>query len=101
MFNISGSRNVADSLRRFGIADDSDQLLVGVFGKSDEADEARKLEAQWRELVDGTLTPVSMLGKHLEDADVAKLNKIHPLELERSTLIDAITPRIATKTCNE
>ncbi|KAJ0392721.1 hypothetical protein P43SY_011976 [Pythium insidiosum] len=102
VFNLSGSRNVAESFRRFGLTDECDQILVCVFDADEDA--ISKALA----LVDGTLidTPSlkEALGPHLAPNDVAmirKYYKIQDTELQTSTLSDAVTSRIATKSCNK
>ncbi|TYZ57061.1 hypothetical protein PybrP1_000964 [[Pythium] brassicae (nom. inval.)] len=98
VFNLSGSRNVSESFRRFGIADDCTALVVCVF----DADEAALASAA--ALVQGTAVPFSELGQHLTPADVKavrKFYKIQDLELSTSLLSDAIVNRIATKSCNK
>lgn len=98
VFNLSGSRNVSESFRRFGIADDSEAIVVCVV----DADDAKLSTLQQQ--VEGTLTPWNELGQHLQDKDIELIRKfyrIQPDELRSSTLIDAIVCRIATKTCNK
>jgi len=98
VFNLSGSRNVSESFRRFGVSDDCTSLAVCVF----DADDAT-LEKTLA-LVDGTATSVDELGQHLTPADVKlikKYYKIQDQELTNSSLADAITCLIATKSCNK
>ncbi|KAF1336742.1 Ekc/keops complex subunit tprkb, partial [Globisporangium splendens] len=98
VFNLSGSRNVTESFRRFGVADDCTSLVLCVF----DADDATL--ASLASLVEGTLTPFNELGQHLTPAGVKairKFYKIQDLELGSSTLVDAIVCRIATKSCNK
>ncbi|TMW57254.1 hypothetical protein Poli38472_003179 [Pythium oligandrum] len=96
VFNLSGTRNVAESFRRFGISESCDQVILCVI----DANEAT-LEAV-SQVVQGTLTPLPELGNHLEPSDITlikKYYKIQDLELSSSSLLDAITSRIATKSC--
>jgi EKC/KEOPS complex subunit CGI121/TPRKB len=98
VFNLSGTRNVAESFRRFGVTEKSDQVLVCVF----DADVA--LVATATQSVEGTPTPITQLGTHLEVSDltlIKKYYKIQDLELKSSTLVDAIVSRIATKSCSK
>ncbi|GLE04274.1 hypothetical protein PINS_up013184 [Pythium insidiosum] len=102
VFNLSGSRNVAESFRRFGLTDDCDQVLLYVFDA--DADVLAKAVA----LVDGTLVESpsikEALGPHLSPSDIAtirKYYKIQDMELQTSSLSDAVTSRIATKSCNK
>lgn len=98
VFNMSGSRNVSESFKRFGVSDDTTSLVVCVF----DADE--KVVKEVETLVDGTQVPFQELGAHLTDKDVThikKYYKISELELTRSSLVDAATCRIATKSCSK
>lgn len=98
VFNLSGSRNVSESFRRFGVADDSTTLVLCVF----DSDEAALATAA--ALVKGTAVPFHELGQHLTPADVKavrKFYKIQDLELRTTSLSDAIVNRIATKSCNK
>ncbi|OQR81125.1 hypothetical protein ACHHYP_16719 [Achlya hypogyna] len=98
VFNMSGSRNVTDSLRRFGISESTTKLLVCAF----DADEAKLAEMQ--SLVQGTLVDVSAIEGHVSPENLAQLKKhykISDMELSVSTLTDAIVSRIATKSVNK
>ncbi|CEG45718.1 kinase binding protein cgi-121 domain containing protein [Plasmopara halstedii] len=98
VFNMSGSRNVSESLKRFGFSNDTTLLLVCVFDADDE-----KLKAV-ETLVEGNQVPFSKLGSHLTSKDlqlIKKYYKISELELTQSSLEDAATCRIATKSCSK
>lgn len=98
VFNLSGSRNVSESFRRFGVSPDCTTLVLCVF----DADEAALARAA--ALVQGEHTPLSELGQHLTPADMKALKKfykIQDLELSSSSLTDAIVNRIATKSCSK
>ncbi|CAK4068282.1 unnamed protein product [Aphanomyces euteiches] len=91
VFNLSGSRNVTDSLRRFGISNETTQLVVCAF---DDASLLEKLQ------IEGTREDVDKIGDHLTADQITalkKLYKIQDTELEVSSLSDAIVCRIATK----
>ena len=95
VFNLSGSRNVTDSLRRFGVSNETTQLVVCAF---DDASVLDNLE------VDGTQEDVDKIGDHLTADQITalkKLYKIQDTELEVSSLSDAIVCRIATKNVNK
>ncbi len=96
VFNLSGSRNVTDSLRKFGISNGATQLLVCAF----DADAAKLQEML--DIIDGCLADLDMIEaqSHLSPEQVAivkKHYKIQDVELRVSTLADAIVTRIATK----
>lgn len=98
VFNMSGSRNVTESFRRFGVDDKCSSLVVCIFD-ADEATVQTTLA-----LVEGTITAVDELGQHLTPADVKLLRKYYKIqdqELTASSLADAVTCRIATKSCSK
>ncbi|KAE8896524.1 hypothetical protein PF005_g4261 [Phytophthora fragariae] len=98
VFNMSGSRNVSESFKRFGVSDDTSAVVLCVF----DADEAALEQAE--ALVDGMQLPFEELGTHLTDADVKLLKKFYKIseqELTHSSLVDAATCRIATKSCSK
>ncbi|RHY02611.1 hypothetical protein DYB36_012595 [Aphanomyces astaci] len=97
VFNLSGTRNVTDSIRRFGISNQATQVLVCVF------DDATALDTVG---IDGVLKPVTSIENHAhltpEHMQVLKKHyKIQDLELQVTTLSDAIVSRIATKNVNK
>ncbi|KAL4159514.1 hypothetical protein PRNP1_000091 [Phytophthora ramorum] len=98
VFNMAGSRNVSESFKRFGVNDDTSSLVVCVF----DADEAALKEVET--LVEGMQLPFEELGSHLTDGDmklIKKFYKISEQELTQSSLVDAATCRIATKSCSK
>ena len=100
VYILSGSRNVTDSLRRFGISAATTKLLICAF----DADAAKLNEM--RRLVQGTLVDISGLESpsHVTPATLQQLKKhykITDVELTASSLTDAIVTRIATKSVNK
>jgi EKC/KEOPS complex subunit CGI121/TPRKB len=98
VFNLSGTRNVAESFRRFGISDKSDKIVLCVF----DANESQLADAS--EIVHGTSMVLKEIGTHLEAQDLALIRKYYKIpeaELKTSSLIDAIASRIATKSCSK
>lgn len=98
VFNLSGTRNVAESFRRFGVSAGADAILLCVFDATEER------LAALSKLVLGSLVPVDQLGSYLATSDltlIKKYYKIQDLELKSSTLVDAIASRIATKSCSK
>ncbi|KAF4322379.1 hypothetical protein BBO99_00002981 [Phytophthora kernoviae] len=98
VFNMSGSRNVSESFRRFGVNDNCVSLVICVF----DADEptVKDVEA----LIEGTQLPFSELGSHVSEQDVKQIKKFYKIqdqELTQSSLVDAIACRIATKSCSK
>jgi EKC/KEOPS complex subunit CGI121/TPRKB len=93
VFNLSGSRNVAESFRRFGISDESTSLLVCAFDADSE-----KLTSL-KTLAVGKMTSINELAQDADVKLIKKYYKIQEPELSFSSLLDAIVCRIATKSC--
>ncbi|KAJ8102089.1 kinase binding protein CGI-121-domain-containing protein [Lipomyces tetrasporus] len=68
VFALGGTMNIADTLRRFGIADDSDSLLV-VKVDTDQTKRSNSVWAELEEIIQGTSIPVS-------DENIAQLTDI-------------------------
>lgn len=80
------------------MSDDTSSVVLCVL----DADEAALKQAE--ALVQGMQVPFEELGTHLTDADVKlikKFYKISDMELTQSSLVDAATCRIATKSCSK
>ncbi|GMF12380.1 unnamed protein product [Phytophthora lilii] len=95
---MSGSRNVSESFKRFGVNDDTTSVVLCVF----DADEATLKEVE--ALVEGMQVPFEELGTHLTHANVRLIKKFYKIseqELTQSSLVDAATCRIATKSCSK
>uniref|UniRef100_A0AAV1TDJ6 EKC/KEOPS complex subunit CGI121 n=1 Tax=Peronospora matthiolae TaxID=2874970 RepID=A0AAV1TDJ6_9STRA len=98
VFNMSGSRNVSESFKRFGVKEDMTSLVVCVIDADEEI--LKQVEA----LVQGMQVPFEELGTHLTDDDVNLIKKVYKIseqELTQSSLTDAVTCRIATKSCSK
>lgn len=91
IYNFSGSKHITESLRRCGIGDNSSYVLVARFNATDEMLEAA------RSLVNGKEINVEDLGRSADRSLIQKHYKISSLELEVSSIADAITCRIAAR----
>lgn len=92
LYNLSISKNITQSLTKFGIDEDSKNVLVVVFEQGDE----KKAEVMKSEIV-GDFCDVKEISQ-LSDIDlISKTYKIKDGELQVSALIDSVTSRIATK----
>lgn len=91
LFNISPSKNISQSLQKFGIHDDDKQLLVA-FIVNDIEDVSQVLSN-----IEATPLPIDKIAE-LADVDlIMKTYKIDKAELEVSSLLDSIVTRISTK----
>nr|GMD84304.1 EKC/KEOPS complex subunit Tprkb [Ipomoea batatas]GMD90401.1 EKC/KEOPS complex subunit Tprkb [Ipomoea batatas] len=91
VYNYSGSKHISESLKRCGISDDTTYVLVARFGAS--TDEIAAIE----KLIKGTQIDLKELEQRASHAQIQKHYKISNLELEISSLSDAITCRIAVR----
>lgn len=91
LHNLSGTKHIVESLKRFGISPKSDKILVAKFNASDE--DVQKL----RELVKGKEVDVEMLPQ-LADVDrIKQLYGISPEETQAQYIVDSIIMKMATK----
>ncbi|KAL2607881.1 hypothetical protein R1flu_026454 [Riccia fluitans] len=91
IFNYSGSKHITESLKRCGISDNTSYILVARFDAS-PADVAAV-----RALVRGNELDLSELPKRADRAVILKHYKISSVELDTSSLEDAIICRIAAR----
>ncbi|KAL3382835.1 hypothetical protein AABB24_002366 [Solanum stoloniferum] len=91
VYNFSGSKHISESLKRCGIADNTSYILAARFGAS--ADEMVAIE----KLIKGNEIDLKELEQRINQAQIQKHYKISNLELEISSLADAITCRIAAR----
>ncbi|CAM6098531.1 unnamed protein product [Calypogeia fissa] len=91
VYNISGSKHIRESLLRCGITDSTSYVLVARFDATPADVEAV------RRLVQGTEIDLSELPKRADQGLIHKQYKISSVELENSSLEDAVTLRIAAR----
>lgn len=96
VYNLSASRNVTESFRRFGISDQSDALIVGVFDDPSQ-DKLSAIASR----IDGQRVSMDTLGQHLSEQDLVKIKKYYKIQQpeHQFSLSDAIITRIAIKSC--
>ncbi|CAH9079768.1 unnamed protein product [Cuscuta epithymum] len=91
VYNYSGSKHISESLKRCGISDNSSYVLAARFGAS--TDEIAAIQ----NLIKGTKVELKELEQRANHTQIQKHYKISKLELEISSLSDAITCRIAAR----
>ncbi|BBN19643.1 EKC/KEOPS complex subunit TPRKB/CGI121 [Marchantia polymorpha subsp. ruderalis] len=91
IFNYSGSKHITESLKRCGISDTTSYVLVARFDASPEDVDAVKT------LVKGEELDISELPARADQAAILKHYKISTVELDASSLEDAIVCRIAAR----
>lgn len=93
VFGVSGSKHIAETLRRFGISADSKHLLVARFDASESDLQAIA------SLVKGEAAPLSELQALSDAASMNKYYKFTDEEMTVGSLVDAIACRIAARDC--
>lgn len=94
IYNVSGTKHVAESLKRFGVTDDSTAVLAARFDCTPP--ELEVLTSR----VKGTQVPLSDLGSLADVAQVDKLYKITAEELKNRSRTDAVIFRVGAKECS-
>ena len=98
MFSLSGSKHIGRSLAKFGIKDDTTNLLVAMFDASPE--DLKKVMSSMRgHVVVGEDAIRKELESICDTQDVCKTYKISNIELEIGNMTDAILSRIAARDC--
>ena len=94
VFNISGSRHIRESLRRFGVPADCQHVLMAWFtGATFDKQEAGDVGA----LIKGEERDLAALTDAVDAAKVKKYYKIQDEELNVGSLTDAVAFRIGCK----
>ncbi|XP_044733288.1 EKC/KEOPS complex subunit TPRKB-like [Chrysoperla carnea] len=92
LFNLNLSKNITQSLIRFGIDDKDTNIIVVIFcsGKNDEIVSEILNQIQGEQIT-------SFPNKFADESNIKKIYKIPDNENKVSSLIDSIVSRIATK----
>eukprot|EP01023_Acetabularia_acetabulum_P027134 TRINITY_DN2569_c1_g1_i1.p2 TRINITY_DN2569_c1_g1~~TRINITY_DN2569_c1_g1_i1.p2 ORF type:complete len:207 (+),score=46.74 TRINITY_DN2569_c1_g1_i1:72-623(+) len=93
VYFLSPSKHIADSLKRYGVNDNTTSLIVARFEATDE--EIQKI----KQIVQGEQVGFSELEKLQDLQQIRKAAKISDEEMQISGLTDAILFRIAAKEC--
>jgi EKC/KEOPS complex subunit CGI121/TPRKB len=92
IFNLSPSNNISESFKKFGISDDSKEVLIAVVGEKD----AYSLREACKH-VKGKQVHLDSLTDLADLSQVKAVYKISDDELVVSSLLDAVVSRLATK----
>lgn len=98
VFSLSGSKHIGRSLAKFGIKDDTTNLLVAMFDASPE-DLEKVMSSMRGHVVVGEDAIRKELESICDTQDVCKTYKISNIELEIGNMTDAILSRIAARDC--
>mmetsp|Transcript_19018 Transcript_19018/g.57475 ORF Transcript_19018/g.57475 Transcript_19018/m.57475 type:complete len:176 (+) Transcript_19018:122-649(+) len=89
--NLSGSRHITESLRRFGISEQVSHVLIARFDAT-----AEQMSAVG-DAVKGTSAPVAELSSLADAPLIQKYHKIGEAELKMGSLVDAVACHMATR----
>ncbi|KAK0398597.1 hypothetical protein QR680_002663 [Steinernema hermaphroditum] len=92
IYSLSPNRNIADSLRTFGIADTSQNLLVAIF--HDESGDAMKKMAK---LIDGRPVPLEELSEVVDLRTIRKVYKLSETQAVEEDISGVIVSKLVTK----
>mmetsp|Transcript_24817 Transcript_24817/g.58626 ORF Transcript_24817/g.58626 Transcript_24817/m.58626 type:complete len:181 (-) Transcript_24817:28-570(-) len=91
IFSMSGSHNIKDSLNKFGVQDETADVLVAIVDATPEQEAAAM---GW---VKGTVTDMAQLEANCDVAGITKAFKLTPQELAlKGGIESAVVSRIAT-----
>ncbi|XP_022299190.2 EKC/KEOPS complex subunit Tprkb-like [Crassostrea virginica] len=92
LFSLSPSKNISDSFRKFGLADNDTSVLV-VIVNDINGSTCQALKNR----VKGQLTDIDNIGKYADLPMIKKVFKISETELSACSAVDAIVSRISSK----
>jgi len=92
IYQLSPSKNITDSLSKFGISNSDESVIAVVIDDSDQT----QAESIFR-LVQGTRSDLSQLQDVSNMELIKKIYKVKDSELEIGSLLEAVLGRIATK----
>ncbi|XP_068759816.1 EKC/KEOPS complex subunit TPRKB-like [Montipora capricornis] len=93
IFNLSPSSNINDSFKKFGILDDTKEILVVMIGKGNTDEKISELS----NLIKGTQVSLDVLETISDQGKIKKVYGISDKELQCDSLENGIISRIATK----
>lgn len=91
LFNLSISKNISQSLMKFGIHESDEDILVATIDKGDELKISQVIS-----LVDGNIAPLAELQSLCNTKVICKSYKINDTEMKTGCLLDSVVSRIAT-----
>ena len=92
LYCLSGSKNITESFKRFGLEDKDNTVLIVVITEKDQSGSCFD-ETQ----VKGTQVPVNIVGQFTDQELVKKTYKIKSEELKCYSILDCIISRISSK----
>ncbi|KAF2879078.1 hypothetical protein ILUMI_27087 [Ignelater luminosus] len=95
LFNLSISKNITQSLQKFGIDDNEKDIIVVVIDKGDFSDKVHEVYEQ----IKGEEVDILCLKDLTDLKEVKKAYKLSDTEYEKLSILDSVVSRIATKDC--
>ncbi|XP_046386984.1 EKC/KEOPS complex subunit TPRKB-like [Ischnura elegans] len=94
LYNLSNSKNISQSLSKFGISDDDENVLVVVIQRGKEVSPENVFQR-----VEGELLSIKQLETIRDIPSIMKVYGVRDEELKISSLLDSVVSRIAAKEC--
>lgn len=95
LFNLSISKNITQSLQKFGIDDKEEHVVVVIIKRNDDGDNVNEREIF--EKVDGEEVDLKDLSAYSDIDLIKKTYKINDIEFKKVSMLDSVVSRIATK----
>nr|XP_053656560.1 EKC/KEOPS complex subunit TPRKB-like [Cherax quadricarinatus] len=92
IFNLSPSKNITLSLKNFGLSDSDTEILAVVLDQ-ESGEKVKTLNRQ----IKGKQATLAEMKKLTNEVKVKELYKVTDIELEVSSLLDAVVSRMACK----
>lgn len=92
LFSLSPSKNISDSFRKFGLADNETSMFVVIVNDTDGSTCQAVIDR-----VKGQLTDITDVGKYSDLPTIQKVYKISETELSVCSAVDAVVSRISSK----
>lgn len=91
LYNLSPSKNISDSLKKFGLSgDEKDVLMVAL---NDDGTLMKSIES----LIDGSKTSLSELSSCSDASLIKKIYKLSEEDIKLGDLLNSVVTKIATK----
>lgn len=93
IFNLSPTKSITDSLKRFGLGDDDQHILAVVLDESDDCTLIDKLNTQ----IKGEIGMLEEINKLTDEEKIKNIYKIKDCETQNGNIEDSVISRMACK----
>uniref|UniRef100_A0A2S2P4D5 TP53RK-binding protein n=1 Tax=Schizaphis graminum TaxID=13262 RepID=A0A2S2P4D5_SCHGA len=94
LFNLSGTKNITQSLKDTSANDQDDEMIVALISKFSNVPEMKIFQEK---CITGSETDISELAEYIDENYIKTYYKISQIESANSSLLDSIVTRIACK----